>query len=97
MKSFAVFAMLLLSANAIAAGEDTCKKISAMAGSAMESRQNGDLVEDAMSTVGDKSDFSKAIVMKAYEAPVVEGTAAKKSAIAEFRNQAYLQCYSAHN
>ena len=97
MRLCAVVALVLLSTNASAAGEEACKKVSAMAGSAMEFRQNGALLEDAMSSVGDKSDFSKAVVMKAYETPVSNGAKAKQSAISEFRNQAYLQCYSANN
>ncbi|MNH10702.1 hypothetical protein D3C79_701890 [compost metagenome] len=75
-----------------ASGEETCKKISAMAGQAMEARQNGDLLEDAMASVGDQSKFSNAMVARAYSAPIVSSVA-KKRVISEFRNDAYAECY----
>lgn len=82
-----------LSGQAMAAsGQETCRKISAMAGEAMEARQNGDLLEDAMDSVGDQSKFSNAMVAKAYSAPIVSSVA-KKRVISEFRNDAYAECY----
>lgn len=75
-------------------GEETCKKISAMAGKAMEARQNGDLLEDAMSSVGDQSKFSDAMVVKAYGAPVATSSTGKKKLISDFRNAAYAECYT---
>lgn len=90
-----IAALITLSAPALAAnGEETCKKISAMAGKAMEARQNGDLLEDAMSSVGDQSKFSDAMVVKAYGAPVATSSTGKKKLISDFRNAAYAECYT---
>ncbi|MNJ66576.1 hypothetical protein D3C77_626650 [compost metagenome] len=89
-----IAALACISGQALAAsGEETCKKISAMAGNAMEARQDGDLLEDAMSSVGDQSKFSDAMVVKAYTAPVAVSSAGKKKVILEFRNAAYAECY----
>lgn len=86
--------LVTLSAPALAAsGNETCKKISAMAGQAMEARQKGDLLEDAMSSVGDQSKFSDAMVVKAYAVPVAVSSEGKKKAISDFRNEAYGECY----
>lgn len=76
-----------------ASGEETCKKISAVAGEAMETRQRGDLLEDAMSSVGDKNRFSDAMVVKAYTAPVVVSSEGKRKVVFDFRNTAYSDCY----
>ncbi|MBS3184550.1 hypothetical protein JIQ88_05660 [Pseudomonas sp. PCH44] len=76
-----------------ASGEETCKKISAMAGKAMEARQDGDLLEDAMASVGDQSKFSNAMVVKAYTLPVATSSAGKEKYVSEFRNAAYAECY----
>lgn len=76
-----------------ASGADTCKKISAMAGKAMEARQNGELLEDAMASVGDQSKFSDAMVVKAYALPVAASSAGKEKYVSEFRNAAYAECY----
>ncbi|MEB3840466.1 hypothetical protein [Pseudomonas guariconensis] len=90
-----ITALITLSAPALAAtGEETCKKISAMAGKAMEARQNGDLLEDAMATVGDQSKFSDAMVVKAYTAPVANSSDGKKKLVSDFRNAAYAECYT---
>lgn len=90
-----ITALITLSAPALAAsGDETCKKISAMAGKAMEARQNGDLLEDAMSSVGDQSKFSDAMVVKAYGAPVATSSAGKNKHISDFRNAAYAECYT---
>lgn len=80
-----------------ASGNDTCKKISAMAAQAMEARQKGDLLEDAMSSVGDQSKFSEAMVMKAYKVHVFESSRDRATAISEFQNAAYRECYDAFN
>ncbi|MNO49451.1 hypothetical protein D3C76_398040 [compost metagenome] len=89
-----ITALACLSGQVFAASsEETCKKISAMAGKAMEARQDGDLLEDAMSSVGDQSKFSDAMVVKAYTAPVAVSTAGKKKVVSDFRNAAYAECY----
>lgn len=80
-----------------ASGVETCKKISAMAGKAMEARQDGDLLEDAMASVGDQSKFSDAMVMKAYQVRVFEDSKERATAISEFQNAAYRECYEAFN
>lgn len=59
----------------------------------MEARQNGELLEDAMSSVGDQSKFSDAMVVKAYTAPVANSSAGKKKLVSDFRNAAYAECY----
>lgn len=80
-----------------ASGTETCKKISAMAGKAMEARQDGDLLEDAMASVGDQSKFSDAMVLKAYKVRVFEDSKERATAISEFQNAAYRECYDAYN
>lgn len=80
-----------------ASGVETCKKISAMAGKAMEARQDGDLLEDAMASVGDQSKFSDAMVLKAYHVRVFEDSKERATAISEFQNAAYRECYEAYN
>ncbi|EKT4454444.1 hypothetical protein WCE04_23805 [Pseudomonas shirazica] len=80
-----------------ASGVETCKKISAMAGKAMEARQDGDLLEDAMASVGDQSKFSDAMVLKAYQVRVFEDSKERATAISEFQNAAYRECYEAYN
>lgn len=99
MNRLALIAILVtLSTPALAASSnDTCKKISAMAAQAMEARQKGDLLEDAMSSVGDQSKFSEAMVMKAYKVRVFESSKGRATAIAEFQNAAYRECYEAFN
>ncbi|KAF0255932.1 hypothetical protein [Pseudomonas putida] len=93
-RTLLIAALICLPFPALAAsGEETCKKISAMAGKAMEARQNGDLLEDAMSSVGDQSKFSDAMVVKAYTAPVANSSAGKKKLVSDFRNAAYAECY----
>lgn len=77
--------------------QSKCKKISAMAGGAMAARQRGDLLEDAMASVGDQSKFSNAIVLKAYGAPVAPVTRLKDKAVSDFRNEAFAECYQAFN
>jgi hypothetical protein len=94
LKKILFVALISLAGPALAAdGQATCKKISAMAGEAMEARQNGDLLEDAMSSVGDQSKFSNSMVVKAYEAPVAASSAGKEKAVSDFRNSAYGECY----
>ncbi|WP_447811033.1 hypothetical protein [Pseudomonas putida] len=94
MKHLLIIAIMAFAGSAAAAdGQATCKKISAMAGDAMEARQNGDLLEDAMSSVGDQSKFSNAVVVKAYGVPVGLSSQAKEKAVSDFRNEAYAECY----
>lgn len=94
MKKIMFVALISLAGPVLAAdGQATCKKISAMAGNAMEARQRGDLLEDAMSSVGDQSKFSNAMVVKAYAAPVAVSSEGKKRAVSDFRNEAYGECY----
>ncbi|MGE8458327.1 MAG: hypothetical protein ACN6OY_17360 [Pseudomonas alloputida] len=93
-RTLLIAALVCLPVPALAAsGEENCKKISAMAGKAMEARQDGDLLEDAMSSVGDQSKFSDAMVVKAYTAPVANSSAGKKKLVSDFRNAAYAECY----
>lgn len=94
-RTLLIAAFICLPVSAFAAsGEETCKKISAMAGKAMEARQNGELLEDAMLSVGDQSKFSDAMVVKAYTAPVANSSAGKKKLVSDFRNAAYAECYT---
>ncbi|AJQ46442.1 MULTISPECIES: hypothetical protein [Pseudomonas] len=98
MKKLLILALAVFS---LAANADEnmnkCKKISAMAGEAMEARQRGDLLEDAMASVGDQSKFSNAVVMKAYGAPIGLSARLKEKAVVEFRNEAFAECYQAFN
>lgn len=82
---------------ALAKEPSQCGKISALAGEAMKSRQDGELLEKAISSVGDGSKFSEGMVMRAYQVRVFADQAEKKTAIAEFQNGAYRECYEAHN
>ncbi|HEJ1056915.1 TPA: hypothetical protein SLP05_004535 [Pseudomonas putida] len=94
MKSLIIVALMSIAGSAFAAdAQTTCKKISAMAGEAMEARQRGDLLEDAMSSVGDQSKFSNAVVVKAYGIPVAPDSKSRDKAVADFRNEAYGECY----
>lgn len=94
MKRLLAAALLCLSGPVLAlTPQEACKKISAMAGDAMQARQDGDLMEDAMESVGDQSKFSNAMVARAYEVEVAKGSAAKKKAVSDFRNEAYGECY----
>lgn len=94
MKIVIAAALLCIAGPALAlTPQEACKKISAMAGDAMQARQDGDLMEDAMESVGDQSKFSNAMVARAYVVEVVEGSAAKKKAVSDFRNEAYGECY----
>lgn len=97
MSKLLAVALMFASSAAFAAGEDMCKKVSALAGGAMEARQRGDLLEDAMAKVGDQSKFSNGIVLKAFGYPVAESGQAKDNAVSSFRNEAYAECYHAHN
>lgn len=99
MKTLFLIAALVIApfCTAHAKDPDQCKKISELAGDAMKSRQDGELLEDAISTVGDGSKFSEGMVMKAYQVRVFADQAEKKAAIAEFKNGAYRECYEAHN
>jgi len=94
VKNLLFITLMVCAGLAVAAdGQETCKKISAMAGNAMQARQNGDLLEDAMSTVGDQSKFSNAVIVKAYAVPVGMSSQAKDKAVSDFRNEAYAECY----
>ncbi|MCS4063723.1 hypothetical protein D3C77_80660 [compost metagenome] len=98
MKKLLILAIATLPLSALAdENMNKCKKISSMAGEAMEARQRGDLLEDAMASVGDQSKFSNAVVMKAYGAPVQLSTRLKEKAVTEFRNEAFAECYQAFN
>lgn len=98
MKKILILAVAAFSLSAQAdENMDKCKKISSMAGEAMEARQRGDLLEDAMASVGDQSKFSNAVVMKAYGSPVALSTRLKEKAVIEFRNEAFAECYQAFN
>ncbi len=94
-----LIAVLIAAALPVHADEnqDKCKKISAMAGEAMTARQNGDLLEDAMASVGDQSKFSNAVVMKAYGVSIARNDREKQKAVSDFRNEAFAECYQAFN
>ncbi|MEE6443168.1 MULTISPECIES: hypothetical protein [Pseudomonas] len=76
---------------------DQCAKISDLAAEAMKSRQDGDLLKDAINSVGDGSKFSEAMVMKAYQVRAFDDSKERAAAISEFQNAAYRECYDAHN
>ncbi|MCZ9636886.1 hypothetical protein [Pseudomonas putida] len=98
MKNLIIAALICVALPAHAdENQSKCKKISAMAGDAMAARQRGDLLEDAMASVGDQSKFSNAVVMKAYGAPIGQTDQAKERAVSEFRNEAFAECYQAFN
>ena len=98
MKNLVIAALVAVSFAAHAdENQGKCKKISAMAGDAMTARQNGELLEDAMQSVGDHSKFSNSVVLKAYGAPVGLTAKAKEKAVADFRNEAFAECYQAFN
>ena len=71
----------------------TCKKISVVAGQAMEARQRGDLMEEAMTSVGDNSKFTNAMIVQAYTVPVVQDDKERQNAVSEYRNLKYAECY----
>lgn len=81
---------------ASAAG-DSCKKISALAGEAMEARQDGQLLEDSLEKIGDGSKFAKGVILKAYEKQVMATDAMKEESVKEFRNEAYRVCLNANS
>ena len=81
----------------LAKAPDQCSEISDLAAEAMRSRQDGDLLKDAINSVGDGSNFSEAMVMKAYQVRVFDDTKERATAISEFQNAAYRECYDAHN
>ncbi|WP_296267470.1 hypothetical protein [Pseudomonas sp. UBA6562] len=97
MKQVIFFALAIFSASAMAEGEEICKKVSANAGKAMAARQDGVLLEEAMSTVGNQSQFANAMIMRAYASPIRDSESARKQEISEFRNLIYAECYNVHN
>ncbi len=97
MKSLIFAALAVFSVTAMAEGEEVCKKISAIAGKDMEARQNGVLLEDAMTRVEKQGDFAKAMVMRAYASPIQDTEEGKQREISEHRNVIYAECYNAHN
>jgi len=93
-----VAAIALMPAGAaFAKAPDQCQKISDLAAEAMKARQDGDPLKDAIKSVGDGSKFSEAMVMKAYQVRVFDDTKERATAISEFQNAAYRECYDAHN
>ena len=50
-----------------------------------------------MASVGDQSKFSDAMVLKAYQVRVFEDSKERATAISEFQNAAYRECYEAYN
>lgn len=81
----------------LAKAPDQCEKISNLAEEAMKARQDGNLLKEAISSVGDGSKFSEAMVLKAYQVRVFDEPKERATAIAEFQNAAYRECYDAHN
>lgn len=93
-----IAALVLLPAGAsFAKALDQCEKISDLAAEAMKARQDGELLKDAIKSVGDGSSFSEEMVMKAYQVRVFEDSKERATAISEFQNAAYRECYDAHN
>ncbi|HGM4965197.1 TPA: hypothetical protein ACKP0L_003518 [Pseudomonas putida] len=93
-----IAALCLLPGGAtFAKAPDQCEKISDLAAEAMKARQDGDLLKDAIRSVGDGSKFSEGMVMKAYQVRVFEDSKERATAISEFQNAAYRECYDAHN
>ncbi|HDS1744199.1 hypothetical protein [Pseudomonas sp. M2] len=93
-----IAALFLLPAGAsFAKAPDQCEKISDLAAEAMKARQDGDLLKDATRSVGDGSRFSEEMVMKAYQVRVFDDQKERATAISEFQNAAYRECYDAHN
>ncbi|MBO9552232.1 hypothetical protein [Pseudomonas sp.] len=93
-----IAAIVLLPAGvSFAKAPEQCQKISDLAAEAMKARQDGDLLKDAVRSVGDGSKFSEGMVMKAYKVRVFEDSKERATAISEFQNAAYRECYDAHN
>lgn len=93
-----IAALALLPAGApFAKAPDQCEKISDLAAEAMKARQDGELLKDATKSVGDGSKFSEGMVMKAYQVRVFGDSKERATAISEFQNAAYRECYDAHN
>ncbi|MCO8261476.1 hypothetical protein NC656_07935 [Pseudomonas asiatica] len=93
-----IVALALLPVGAsLAKAPDQCEKISDLAAEAMKARQGGELLKDATKSVGDGSRFSEEMVMKAYQVRVFENSKERATAISEFQNAAYRECYDAHN
>lgn len=97
MKTLIFAALAVFSVTAMAEGEEICKKVSANAGKAMTARQDGVLLEEAMATVGNQSQFANAMIMRAYASPIRDSEDAKRQEISEFRNLIYAECYNVHN
>lgn len=93
-----IAALALLPATAsFAKAPEQCQKISDLAAEAMKARQDGDLLKDAVKSVGDGSKFSENMVMNAYKVRVFEDSKERATAISEFQNAAYRECYDAYN
>ncbi len=89
--------VLLPAAASFAKAPEQCQKISDLAAEAMKARQDGELLKDAVESVGDGSKFSESMVMKAYKVRVFEDSKERATAISEFQNAAYRECYDAYN
>jgi len=81
----------------LAKAPEQCEKISDLAAESMRARQDGELLKDSTKSVGDGSRFSEEMVMKAYQVRVFEDSKDRATAISEFQNAAYRECYDAHN
>lgn len=93
-----IAALVLLPAGASFANPPAqCESISDLAAEAMKARQDGDLLKDAIESVGDGSKFSEQMVIRAYQVRVFEDSRERSTAISEFQNAAYRECYDAHN
>ncbi|MNJ21392.1 hypothetical protein D3C77_157420 [compost metagenome] len=93
-----IAALVLLPAGAsFAKAPESCQKISDLGAEAMTARQDGVLLKDAISSVGDGSKFSETMVMKAYKVRIFDDAKQRAAAIAEFQNAAYRECYEAFN
>ncbi|MCO7526398.1 hypothetical protein NJH54_18040 [Pseudomonas asiatica] len=88
---------LMPTGTTFAKAPDQCEKIPDLAAEAMKARQDGDLLKDAVNSVGDGSKFSEAMVIKAYQVRVFDDNKERGTAISEFQNAAYRECYDAHN
>ena len=92
MSRYLILTIALLSASSYAA-DDSCTKISGLAGAAMQARQEGALLQEALKSAGDGSKFANAMILRAYKYPLAEGKQQKAAAVTEFRNEAYSECF----
>lgn len=95
-KLMATVALVVFATSAMA--DDVCKKFGDLAESVMEARQKNVPVSEMMKIMNTDPDFSeigKMIVIEAYNRPAFSTYEYQSRAIASFRNDMELVCYSA--